>query len=189
MKLLFLIIATILPPRTILGQTRSLSARAFEQTVHGCAPGAPINTIRAITRVESGFYPYALSVNYPTKARVRLKRQPKSLEEAISWGNWLLLRDYTLSAGLMQINIEDARRHNLSLADLFDPCKNITLGWEILTEKYQISAAHFGPGQTALLHALSMYNSGSETLGFRNGYVSNLLKKEAQNQRKGVPEQ
>ncbi len=49
------------------------------------------------------------------------------------------------------------------------------VGAQILKADYQQAAAVRGEGQDALRHALSSYNSGSEILGFDNGYVSNVV--------------
>jgi type IV secretion system protein VirB1 len=180
MKLLFgaVIPFLVLLPASSANADR-VSLDTFSALVSRCTPQAPLSTIRAIVRVESGFAPYALSINRPQKTHLRLKRQPHSKEEALYWTTWLVQHGFTVSAGLMQVNIEDATKHGFAATDLFDPCTNLKLGWHILTEKYQSPAAKFGPGQQALLEALSLYNSGSRTLGFSNGYVSSVIKGES----------
>jgi type IV secretion system protein VirB1 len=175
MKALVLSIALI-APFTSAGQVRDPhAAQRFPRLASACVPIAPLSTVRAIVRAESNFYPYALSVNRPRRMGLRLRRQPRSQEEAVYWTRWLLEHHYTISAGLMQINSIDAAEHGVGAEQLFDPCRNLQLGWRILTEKYQSAAAKHGPGQQALLEALSLYNSGSPRLGFINGYVARLV--------------
>jgi type IV secretion system protein VirB1 len=151
------------------------SPASFDRTVARCIPSAPLTTVRAIVRAESDFLPLALSINRPMHTHKKLAHQPHSREEALAWTRWLLQNDYVVSVGLMQINIVDAAAHGFTPKELFDTCTNLKLGWKILTEKYQTPATKYGPGQRALLEALSLYNSGSPRLGFLNGYVYRVL--------------
>jgi type IV secretion system protein VirB1 len=149
-------------------------------------------TLRAIARAESGFYPYALSIDYPRRiarehgfkdGEIFLARQPKNLEEAQMWTHWLLQTGQSVSIGLVQISTQHALGLGLSVDQLFDPCTNVHAGARILKEKYQRSAILHGEGQEALLHALSEYNSGSSILGFDNGYVINVVDGESHTKR------
>jgi hypothetical protein len=47
----------------------------------------------------------------------------------------------------------------------------VRAGCSILAENYDRAAWRFGPGQQALLAALSAYNTGNSSDGFRNGYI------------------
>ncbi|MDQ6808521.1 MAG: lytic transglycosylase domain-containing protein [Verrucomicrobiota bacterium] len=147
-------------------------------------PDAPLSTLRAIAKVESGYSPFAISINNPDKAAsalglaegtVALTRQPASLQEAVSWAKWLLARRLTVSIGLMQVNVEHLPDLGLSLEQAFEPCANLRAGWIILNDKYRRAVAVLGKGQLALHVALSSYNSGSLTFGFENGYVEKVL--------------
>jgi len=64
-----------------------------------CAPHAALSTMLAVAITESGFHPYAISVNSPQKIASRfglsnqaieLQRQPNSKLEAVLWMRWLL---------------------------------------------------------------------------------------------------
>mgnify|MGYP002778331738 CR=1 FL=1 len=163
---------------------RTLSAAEFSALTKQCAPDAPLSTLRAIAKVESAFYPLAISINYPDKAPERLgldegtvglSRQPKTLDEAVRWTKWLYSRGLTVSIGLMQVNAEHLAGLGLSLEQAFDPCSNLKVGWTILNTKYRTAAAVLGQGQLALHAAISSYNSGSLIAGFSNGYVGRVI--------------
>ncbi len=149
-----------------------------------CAPHAALNTMLAVATTESGFHPYAISINSPQKLASRvglpnqtieLARQPNSRLEAVLWTRWLLQHRISVSVGLLQVNINNAARFHLNPERLFDPCINIAVGATLLAEAYaaQKHAALSDPD--ALLRALSIYNSGT-TRGFYNGYVERILK-------------
>ena len=150
-----------------------------------CAPHAALNTMLAVATTESDFHPYAISVNRPQQIAssiglnnqaIELARQPNSKLEAILWMRWLLRHRISVSVGLLQVSTENAARFHLNPEQLFDPCTNIAVGANLLAEAYaaQVQAAPYDPD--ALLHALSVYNSGNAKLGFYNGYVDRILK-------------
>ena len=150
-----------------------------------CAPHAALNTMLAVATTESDFHPYAISVNRPQQIAtsiglnnqaIELARQPNSKLEAILWMRWLLRHHISVSVGLLQVSTENAARFHLNPEQLFDPCTNIAVGANLLAEAYaaQVRAAPYDPD--ALLHALSVYNSGTANFGFYNGYVDRILK-------------
>jgi type IV secretion system protein VirB1 len=150
-----------------------------------CAPHAALNTMLAVATTESDFHPYAISVNRPQQIAtsiglnnqaIELARQPNSRHEAILWMRWLLQHRISVSVGLLQVSTENAARFHLKPEQLFDPCTNIAVGANLLAEAYaaQVRAAPYDPD--ALLHALSVYNSGTANFGFYNGYVDRILK-------------
>lgn len=146
-----------------------------------CAPGVAPSTIEAIIEVESKGNVLAIGVNRGG----RLQRQPKSYAEAVAWAQWLLDKGVNFDAGLMQINSANWRRLGLTPQNVFDPCTNVAAGARILTENYTAAAKSVGPGRNALLAALSAYNTGNRTAGFRNGYVAKV--NHAAAKRAGVP--
>jgi type IV secretion system protein VirB1 len=150
-------------------------ARIQNQNLHDvirrCAPTVAPATVLAIMRTESGFRPFALNVN----GNHRLQRAPRSEAEAISWSTWLIAQGYSVDMGLMQINSRNLTRLKSTPAEIFDPCQNIRAGATILIEQYGRAAAKHGSGNTALLAAISAYNTGNFRDGFRNGYVSKVI--------------
>jgi type IV secretion system protein VirB1 len=150
-----------------------------------CAPYAALNTMLAVATTESNFHPYAISVNSPqkiarrfglTNQAIELQRQPNSKLEAVLWMRWLLQHRIPVSVGLLQISTDNAGRFRLDPERLFDPCTNIAVGTKLLAEAYAAQKQAAPNDPDALLHALSIYNSGTATLGFDNGYVDRILK-------------
>jgi hypothetical protein len=112
-----------------------LSPAQFDNLARHCAPAVSPEIMRALAKTESAMYPYVLSINYPeTSARRRgydgkvlLLRQPRSKTEAIHWAKWYLSQGYTVSIGLVQVNVEMAPRLKSSaygsLRSLHKPCR------------------------------------------------------------------
>ena len=160
-----------------------LSESEFLSLATRCAPGAPSDTLLAIARTESGLYPNAISINHPRAAarlaghsdgELILAKQPQDRREAKSWLRWFSLHRYTVSIGLMQVNAEMAPRFHVQPEQLFEPCMNMRIGAAILISAYTALAREMGDGFSALDAALSFYNTGNATAGFRNGYVANV---------------
>lgn len=135
-----------------------------------CAPQVAPQTMAAIAHVESRFNPYAIGVNRGD----RLPRQPRTREEAIRTARGLLAQGKNIDLGLAQINSANMTWLNLSVEDAFDPCKNLAAGARVLTANYRSVVARAPTQQHALRVALSMYNTGSQSRGFGNGYVRKI---------------
>lgn len=160
----------------LLAVTLLLTPSEFDALANRCLPGIPVTTLRAIARVESAFYPLALSINYPQQHSLALARQPANLYEALAWTKWLQARGLTVSIGLMQINSEHLATLRLTTEQAFDPCLNLQAGWLLFSSHYDRAAKTLGPGtQPTLEAALSSYNSGSLTTGLANGYVEKVI--------------
>lgn len=163
---------------------RPLSLGEFTKLAAQCSPKASVATLLAIARIESGYFPLAMSVNYPDLAAESLgvgqgsavlSRQPSSLREGLAWTRWFSNRGLTVSIGLMQVNTEHLSSLGLTAEELFDPCININVGWKIFTGHFNEAKAALGSGNQAFRAALSAYNSGSLTKGYANGYVDKTL--------------
>jgi type IV secretion system protein VirB1 len=125
----------------------------------------------------------AISINRP-KAAARLAghpdgelilaKQPTNIKEAKFWLHWLSVHRYTVSVGLMQVNVETALQFHLKPDQLLDSCTNLRVGTAILIRLYTESAREMGEGFSALDVALSLYNTGDPGTGFQNGYVANV---------------
>lgn len=178
------LLVLICVPSFAADAARPLSTAEFRDLAKQCLPDAPLSTLRAIAKVESAYYPLAISINYPDKASsalgledgvIEISRRPTSIGEAVQWAKWFYAHGLTVSIGLMQINAEHLPAMGLSLEQAFQPCTNLRAGWTILNAKYRAAAAVVGKGQLALHAAISAYNSGSLTGGFNNGYVEKVL--------------
>lgn len=126
-------------------------------------------TIDAVIRVESGGNPLAVNVNgLPRSFRIP---KASNLDEAAHIAEAFIDAGYTVDMGLMQINSRNLGPLALSVRSVFDPHTNVRAGCSILAENYDRAVGRFGPGQQALLAALSAYNTGNFSEGFRNGYI------------------
>ena len=177
---MLLILAATGAQTALSQENASLSRTALYKLARSCAPRVAPDTIEAITRSESAYRPYALSINYPQRsardlgyrdANLFLTKQPKDKDQAIRWTRWFLNHGYTVSIGLMQINIEVAKSLHVRPRDLFEPCVNLSTGARILEADYA-SQTHDLDG---LVRSFSMYNSGSPSTGVQNGYAGNVL--------------
>jgi type IV secretion system protein VirB1 len=74
----------------------------------------------------------------------------------------------------MQVNMEVAPQFHVKPEQLLEPCTNVRVGTAILISTYTDLAREIGAGFYALDAALSIYNTGDATAGFRNGYVANV---------------
>lgn len=126
-------------------------------------------TIDAVIRVESGGNPLALNVNgLPRSLRIP---KPSNLDEAAQIAEAFIEAGYTVDMGLMQINSRNLGPLGLSVRSVLEPHINVRAGCSILAGNYDRAVERFGPGQQALLAALSAYNTGNFADGFRNGYI------------------
>ena len=139
----------------------------FALLAQECAPHVNVSTMAAIVRQESAGNPLAIGVN----GGVRLPRQPRSKAEAISTAEWLKTNGYNFDAGIGQINVRNLGWLGMSIEDLFDPCANLKGAAKVLSDCYERASTKYGEGQPALRAALSCYNTGNFSTGFRNGYV------------------
>ena len=137
-------------------------------TVLACGQTVEPSTLRAIMRVESGGYAYAINVNGVAVQ----PPQPRSAAEATATAARFIKRGYSVDLGLMQVNSRNLASLGYTIAQMFDPCTNIRAGASILTADYLSAITTRPDPQTALRAALSAYNTGSFERGFFNGYVA-----------------
>ena len=137
----------------------------------------------AIVKTESSFRPFSININ---RSSARLSRQPTTKEEAVATANRLIRSGYNIDLGFSQINSSNLKRLNMTVSDAFDPCTNISGGASILAENYKSALLTKKEPQAALLAAISTYNTGNQTGGFRNGYVQKVAAN-AVSQTKAIP--
>ena len=149
-----------------------------------CVPGARLSTLNAIMHVESGGNQSAMQIDFPKTllkrwhlpaGTIALKRQPANPQEALAWLRYFQTYGIYVDLGLMQVSSYEAQRRKIDPESLLDPCTNLRAGWQIFEDAYRIEVVTYGPGQTALQHALSRYNTGDTARGFDNGYVQRVL--------------
>ncbi len=113
------------------------------------APGMSPANVAAVARQESGFHPYAIRDETTDRSHY-----PATREEAEALATRLTRQGHLLGTGLMQLT--PAANFGLSIAETFDPCKNMKAGAGLLAENFRLE-------WQALMRALSRYNSGSPT--------------------------
>ncbi len=144
----------------------------FPQLMADCAANVSVLTMSAVVEQESRFNPYAIGIN----GDYILDRQPTSKAEAIEVIGWLEKEGQNnLDLGIAQISTENRKKFKLSVSDSLDPCLNIKVGAEILTDNYHRALNSGLNQQDALQAAISEYNTGSRTAGYSNGYVQKVL--------------
>ena len=149
-----------------------------------CLPAVPLSTLSAIISVESSGNPNAMQIDFPRavlkqwhlpEGTLRLKRQPATQREALQWLDYFERHGIFVDLGLMQVSTAEAQRRGLPVESLLDPCSNLRAGWQILDSAYQLEVKTYGPGQEALRHAISRYNTGDTQRGIDNGYLGRVI--------------
>jgi type IV secretion system protein VirB1 len=145
------------------------SATALLALASQCAPSVAPETVLAIIRTESNGEQFALNVNGG-----RQPARQTNAADAAATARRYVAAGYSVDLGLGQINSRNMRWLGLTWETVFDPCTNVAALARVLTANYNSVKAGRDP-QTALRVALSMYNTGSQTRGFRNGYVAKVV--------------
>lgn len=146
------------------------SAAAIFALAAQCAPSVAPETVLAIIQTESSGDPLALNVNGG-----RQPTRQSTAADAAATARRFVAAGYSVDLGLGQINSRNMRWLGLTWETVFDPCTNVAALARVLTANYNAAKAGRDP-QTALRVALSMYNTGSQTRGFRNGYVAKVAR-------------
>ena len=133
-----------------------------------CALSVHPVTLDAVVRVESRGNPIALHVNGLPGAQPH----PASVTDAAATARAFIAAGYNVDIGLMQVNSRNLPALGFTLEEALDPCRNVSGGARILAASYQKAVGQMGPGQPALLAALSAYNTGNFQSGFQNGYLA-----------------
>ena len=147
----------------------SYSAATIASLALQCAPTVAPETVAAIVHTESRGHVFALNVNGGQQPR-----RQSSAAAAVATAKRYVAAGYSVDLGLGQINSRNMRWLGLTWKTVFDPCTNIAALGRVLTQNYNSVKAGRDP-QTALRIALSMYNTGSQSRGFRNGYVAKVI--------------
>lgn len=144
----------------------------FDPSLAACAPHVSPATLAHIVRVESSGNPLAVNVNV-IRGRPRFPvPRIRSAAQAAQVAHQAIAQGYNVDLGLMQVNSRNLRGLGYSVEQMFEPCTNVRAGARILTDNYGRAVREHGPGQPALLAALSAYNTGDFRRGFNNGYIA-----------------
>src|SRR5690242_4171912 len=132
------------------------------------APAVAPETVAAFAQVESKLDPLAVHDN--TTGLTYTKQTPA---EAVALARSLLVQEHSLDLGLMQINDANLDRTGLTVESAFDPSRSVEAGAQIMVVAYR----RCQPGRSepdALRCMASVYNTGREQAGIRNGYVARV---------------
>jgi type IV secretion system protein VirB1 len=140
---------------------------ALAALLKACAPSVGLVTMSALVVYESGAQPYAIRDN--STRRSFLPRTPTA---ALQLATKLLSERHTIDLGYAQINSNNFRAYGLTAESALQPCTNLKTGSQILQADYARETLTYGAGQTALVHALSVYNTGDSWSG--TGYAAGV---------------
>lgn len=143
----------------------ALEPAAFIGLARSCGPTVAASTLAAVAKTESGFEPLTIFDNTSGNSHVY-----PTFEVAASAVERLIAGGHSVDIGLMQINSANLKRLGMTAREALEPCKSIQGAASILTRAY-LDARETGTEQTALRDAISAYNTGNRTAGYRNGYV------------------
>ena len=135
-----------------------------------CAPSVAPETIAAIVQTESQGFELAINVN----GLGRKVAPATNVAQAIAIARFYVGKGHSVDLGLGQINSRNMKALGLTWDNVFDPCTNIAAAGAVLSGNYHSVRAGLHP-QRALRIALSMYNTGSQSRGFSNGYVGKVV--------------
>ncbi|NLP65517.1 lytic transglycosylase domain-containing protein [Paraburkholderia sacchari] len=147
-----------------------------------CAPNVHPTTLSAIVKTESSGRMYTLldngPANLPFSVRKTMLRTiyPESATEAASVARDLIARGHLVDIGLTQLNNRNLAGLGLTVEQALDPCTNLWAGGTILSNFYTNASKQYRDQQSALLAAISAYNTGDFEKGFSNGYVSTVIR-------------
>lgn len=148
----------------------------FHALAQRCAPAVHPTTMAAMVQVESTFNPFAIGV-----VGGQLRRQPRSLDEAVATAKSLAASGYNFSLGIGQINRHNLLRYGLDYQRAFDACANLHAASRILKACFDHAKTKGLQTQRALHAAFSCYYSGDFATGFQTGvngrpaYVQQVL--------------
>ncbi|MBA8862735.1 type IV secretion system protein VirB1 [Ochrobactrum anthropi] len=147
----------------------------FVDLAQQCAPMMDSVELAAIVSVESGFNPLNIRISND-KA---LREQPKSKEEAIAIATSLQVEGELVDLGLGGIGLQSLGQLGLTVADAFDPCKNIAATAHLIGTYY--AAARVGGSTDPKRDALWAYSGrGDPEPGRITGYDKLIDSKQAQ---------
>ncbi len=136
-----------------------------------CAPGVSPLTMAYVVAHESANNPFNLNVNDGN----RLKHAPQTRAEALAIIREWQAEGRNFDVGLGMVNSANFSKLDTDAESLLDGCNNLQASSVVLRGCYEQAVRDHGEGQKALRHALSCYNTGSQTRGFGNGYVARIV--------------
>lgn len=132
-----------------------------------CASEVATEAVVPLVMTESGGDDMAINVNRGPRVRAR------SVAEGAALVRQYMALGYTVDVGLAQINSQNFSGLGVSVEQVFEPCTNLRLASKVLQQGYGLASRHY-TGLDAISATYSLYNTGTLTRGFRNGYVGRV---------------
>lgn len=132
-----------------------------------CASEVATQAVVPLVITESGGDDLSINVNRGPRVRA------SSVAEGAALVRRYMAQGYTVDVGLAQINSANFARLGVTVEQAFDPCTNLHLASSMLQEGYGLASRHY-TGLDAISATYSLYNTGTLTRGFRNGYVGRV---------------
>ena len=120
---------------------------AFLALAERCVPGADPKPLAAIVKRASGHEP--LSFDFDSGRGGPMKLLGSSKAEAIQLASELVIAGHRVRIGLAGIDSRDLDKLGASIADAFDPCRNLNAAVRLITE----SRAQLKPSTPARVEA------------------------------------
>lgn len=128
-------------------------------------PNVDTEIIKQIIKVESNYKQFAINVNKVGSFNLKTKKEAKALAD------FYIAKGYSVDIGLMQFNSSNLKEFSYDLDDILEPCNNIKAGSDIFYLAYESTDPNLDKSER-INKALSIYNTGNQQLGFKNGYVA-----------------
>ena len=140
---------------------------AITMLAQQCAPEIATEAVVPLVFTESGGDDLSININKGPRVRAA------SIAEGAALVRRYLAAGYTVDVGLAQVNSANFARLGVTVEQVFDPCTNLRLASSILRAGYALAIQHYS-GLDAISATYSLYNTGTLTRGFRNGYVGRV---------------
>lgn len=132
-----------------------------------CAPEVATEAVVPLVVTESGGDDLSININKGPHVRA------STVAAGVALVRQYMAAGYTVDVGLAQVNSSNFVRLGVTVEQAFDPCTNLRLASAILQEGYGLATRHYS-GLDAISATYSLYNTGTLTRGFRNGYVGRV---------------
>jgi type IV secretion system protein VirB1 len=132
-----------------------------------CAPEVATEAVVPLVVTESGGDDLSINVNHGPHVHA------STVAEGAALVRRYMAAGYTVDVGLAQVNSANFARLGVTVEQAFEPCTNLRMASSMLQEGYGLASRHYS-GLDAISATYSLYNTGTLTRGFRNGYVGRV---------------
>jgi type IV secretion system protein VirB1 len=105
---------------------------AFIALAERCAPSAEPRLLAGLVQRASGYEPLAFQFDNGPRGPMKLLGSSKA--EAIQLASELVIAGHRVRVGLAGIDARDLDKLGVSIADAFDPCRNLNAAVRLITE-------------------------------------------------------